>query len=383
MKNLVKIQKMWAVALLTLAGFGMLACGSDNDDPTPIPELDATQVAIINQYVDNVVIITYKNLADKALELSKSVKDLETNKNQENVKIATEKWVAARKYWERSEAFLYGAAGDYSIDPHIDSWPLDKAQLDNILNNATIMKEFNANYAAENLAGGLLGFHAIEYVIFKGGADKPVSEISNNELKFATGIAEDLARQAVRLEAAWAGMENITTAKQEILTDAELEPTRVYGAELKAAGQIGNKKYSTLKSAFEEILGGAIAIADEVGNAKITDPVKSQDVLDVESWYSWNSLTDFQDNIISIKNAYLGGVEDKRDETKSVSSHIKGLNPKLDTEIKAAIDNAIKEIAAIGQPFRNHLADKEKTDKAIAACGALQAKLEAAKSALK
>ena len=31
--------------------------------------------------------------------------------------------------WEQSEAFLYGAATAYGIDPHIDSWPLDKDKL--------------------------------------------------------------------------------------------------------------------------------------------------------------------------------------------------------------------------------------------------------------
>ena len=35
----------------------------------------------------------------------------------------------ARREWERSEAFLYGAAANNEIDPHIDSWPLDHDQM--------------------------------------------------------------------------------------------------------------------------------------------------------------------------------------------------------------------------------------------------------------
>ena len=35
------------------------------------------------------------------------------------------KFLQARQSWEESEAFLYGAATDFGIDPHIDTWPLD------------------------------------------------------------------------------------------------------------------------------------------------------------------------------------------------------------------------------------------------------------------
>ena len=41
----------------------------------------------------------------------------------------------ARAWWEKSEAFLYGAATDFGIDPHIDSWPLDLDGLQTALKN--------------------------------------------------------------------------------------------------------------------------------------------------------------------------------------------------------------------------------------------------------
>ncbi len=381
MKHLVNKQNLFALVMLIILGINVISCTKDNvDDSTA---LDPAMVAALEQYVDNVVIETYKDLADASMEMNEAVAKLNTpgGITEANVAAACQLWIKSRKYWEQSEAFLFGAAGDYNIDPHIDSWPLDQTQLDNLLSNETIMENFDADYAAENLAGGLLGFHAIEYVIFRDGGPRPFTEITENEGKYAAGIAEDLMRNTIRLEAAWAGMENITNEKQTILTDNELEPTRNYGDELKAAGMEGNRKYPTLKSGFEEVINGAIVIADEVGNAKISDPVESGNVLDVESWYSWNSLTDFQDNIISIENAYLGGVEDKRDETKSISAHIKKLNPTIDAELRAAIDTAIVEIQGIGEPFRDHL-NQEDTEAAVAACNALMEKLEQAKSLL-
>ena len=61
---------------------------------------------------------------------------------------------------------------------------------------------------------------------------------------------------------------------------------------------------------------GAEGIANEVGATKIGDPVdkwnsgdKEGGVLAVESWYSWNSLDDYTDNIYSIRNAYYGSLD--------------------------------------------------------------------------
>ena len=45
-------------------------------------------------------------------------------------------FLQARQSWEESEAFLYGAATDFGIDPHIDTWPLDVEALATSLSNA-------------------------------------------------------------------------------------------------------------------------------------------------------------------------------------------------------------------------------------------------------
>ena len=38
--------------------------------------------------------------------------------------LACRDWKTARANWENSEAFLFGAADVYSIDPHTDTWPV-------------------------------------------------------------------------------------------------------------------------------------------------------------------------------------------------------------------------------------------------------------------
>ena len=375
-----------ALMLVTLAGMtlGFAACSDSNDDPDP-NQLDSKKTAIITQYVNGVVVPTYKSLADEANELAALCQQLRENPTQSKVQECCDKWISARKFWELSEAFLFGAAADYNIDPHIDSWPLQKSQLDNILNNSSLIAALDEEGAGADafatLGYGLLGFHAVEYVLFRDGAARNVGDITDRELIYNAAVAQDLANQTVRLEASWAGMNNISSAKRAILEEYELEPSFNYGENMIEAGKAGNSLYKTQLAAMEQILTGASDISDEVGNTKITDPVNSGNVLDVESWYSWNSIADFTDNIRSVRNAYYGSL-DGTVNNNSLAAYMNKVNASLDSNVRNAIDNAIKEVSGMPAPFRNHLS-KSETQKAVDACNQLLDALDAAIEGLK
>jgi len=384
MKTINLLKKSLLIALLATMSWSFTSCGDDNDEPDA-SQLDNKKTAIITQYVNGVVVPTYKSLADEANELAQLCQQLRENPTQSKVQECCNKWISARKYWELSEAFLYGAAADYNIDPHIDSWPLQKSQLDNILNNSALITALDQDGAGADafatLGYGLLGFHAVEYVLFRDGAARSVSDITERELIYNAAVAQDLANQTVRLEASWAGMNNISSAKRAQLEEYELEPTFNYGENMIDAGKAGNSLYKTQLAAMEQILTGASDISDEVGNTKITDPVNSGNVLDVESWYSWNSIADFTDNIRSVRNAYYGSL-DGSVNTNSMADYINKVNPTLDNNVRAAIDNALKEVSTMPAPFRNHLS-KSETQKAVDACNALLDALDAAIEGLK
>ena len=381
MKKLIKLFSS-ALLIAAMATFNT-SCSDDNNDPTPDAR-DSQKTAIITQYVNGVVIPTYRSLANEALELSDLCAQLKENPSQDLVNKACAKWIDARKYWELSEAFLFGAAADYYIDPHIDSWPLSKQQLDKVLENNALINELDEDGAGADgfstLGYGLLGFHAVEYVLFRDGKARSIADISTQELIYNAAVAEDLAWQTVRLEAAWAGLDNVTTAKQAILEDAELEPSVNYGLQMINAGLAGNAAYKSQIDAFVEILQGASDISDEVGNTKITDPVNSGNVLDVESWYSWNSIADFTDNLRSVRNAYYGSL-DGSVNANSLAAYMNRVNPTADKELREAIANAITTVAAMPAPFRNHLTAAE-TAAAVKACNECMEKLDAAIEAI-
>ncbi|WP_455586637.1 imelysin family protein [Bacteroides sp.] len=378
------------MALVATLTVNLSSCS--NDDPVPGTGIDNTEEleGILSQYVDNTVIVTYSRLADATIELEETCNTLYQHKvagiaTQTDVQNVCDAWINSRKFWEYSEAFLLGPATLQGIDPHIDSWPLDKTALDKLLGNTQIMEDLDASYITTNYgSGGLCGFHALEYVVFESGKAKDVSKISNNEAKYAYAVSGDLKLQCVILEASWAGFENINADKKSFLEEEEAVPDSNvdnWGEHFKNAGNAGSR-YRTQIEALVDLIKAdkaCFGIANEVGDTKISDPVGSQNVLDVESWYSYNSKTDFQDNIRGIQNVIMGGVGDKRDEDKSVYAYLLQKNAALANELKAAIENCIGEdgktgLGTIVYPFRDNL-QPEKNQAAIASCQALRDKL--------
>lgn len=311
-------------------------------------------------YIDNTVVPTYKGMADASINLAKTtdqmLADFRAGKLETAlVEKAGKEWCEARLYWEQSEAFLYGAAADYNIDPHIDSWPLDQISMENMLANADLMSQMSVDYVANNLGYGLLGFHAVEYMIFELTEDgnksqaRSLDKYTENELIYLAAVAGDLRNQCIRLEASWAGMDNISAEKTAILTDAELEPGRNYGKEMKEAGKAGSL-YVNYQATAEEIIQGCVDIADEVGNMKIGRPVNGSAEDDrsyIESPYALNSIEDFANNIISIQNAYQGSHEGDA----SVSDYIKSIDAELDATLRAQLKEAYDLIRLIPEPF--------------------------------
>jgi len=127
----------------------------------------------------------------------------------------------------------------------------------------------------------------------------------------------------------------------------------------------------------EQIIDGCMDIANEVGNAKIGDPYdlyKSGKTIEalyaVESWYSWHSIDDYSNNILSIRNAY-NGTRNGQVATSSLATLIAANNASLNTTVKNAIQTAYDAIQAIPAPFRNNIGAPEVLT-AMEACNELE-----------
>ncbi len=302
---------------------------------------------ILRSYVEKTIIPTYGAMKDNSKKLFAQVETFKTSGAQADLDKACELWKETRKPWEASEAFLFGPAAYHNLDPLLDSWPLDKDQLDQVLAGSQVL---DAAYVADGLGAVLRGFHTVEYLLFREGQPRKVADVTAREKEYLVAVTEVLRNDCVKLWAAWEGGKG----EEQILEDIEFEVGTPYGQEFIKAGEAGSR-YNSQTDAIDDIIQGMLDIADEVGNAKIADPHGSNNVLDVESWFSWNSLTDFKNNVHSIKNSYIGGYYTDGGDANSLSAYVKSKDEALDTEIKTKIDEAIAAIGAIPEPFRNNL----------------------------
>lgn len=351
----IKFKNMFAAALAVVWAYTFVAC-DDNDNEN----LDdsSTQTALLQkanrQFVEKTVIPTYSGLADQCLELENALAAHDLDK-------ACSKWMEARQYWEWSEAFLFGAASKYGIDPHIDTWPLDETALNNILNDKSIMADIE-NYVA-NFNAGLLGFHGLEYIIFRNGEKR--TAVTADEMAYAKAVAADLTVSACHLEAAWAGIENISGEKRSILEEAEIEPEDNFGEYMIRAGQSGSL-YRTIADGSLDILGGARTIIDEVAHTKIGKPFSGEDVAYIESPHAHNSIQDFHDNIVSVRNAYYGGLGATTPQEGSLADYFATHAATGHNAVVNALEKSLQAIDAMPKPFVSNF-NHPKVAEAIAA----------------
>lgn len=138
---------------------------------------DATLDPIVKQYVDAVVLPTYKELAEKNTALDTAVRAFKASPSNANFSACSLAWLDARAPWEQSEAFLFGPVDELGLDPNMDSWPLDQSQIVQILKSQDFTnlnwKEGESDEKIES-AQSLRGFHTLEYLIFKDGKARTV-----------------------------------------------------------------------------------------------------------------------------------------------------------------------------------------------------------------
>ena len=375
MNTIFKYSMMFAAAL-TLA-MGATSCSDDNNDDH-VGTFGTNELKEVNaDYVDNTIVATYRNLANYNKVL---MTDINAMTDDAGVAKACDTWRLSRKWWEFSEAFLFGAAGDYNIDPHTDIWPFDKTQFENYMNlykNLQLGGEGEQNESAtaiidEAITTGqnLTGFHAVEYLIFREGLPRHFADLTANEIYFAKAAARDLYISSLKLVSAWGG--SVSTDEQALLDEVEFASSINYGENFKNAGNAGST-YSTALLASKEIIAGAKEIIGEVRDSKIGAPATGEDINYIESPHARNSIQDFYDNIMSCKHALYGGctVDGATPKDNSlIGICLKNAKTKAAAQnVMASLENALSKIAGMKKPFVLYYSDQTAKDAMVALDG--------------
>lgn len=322
-----KILKMVALAAVLTTGFA--SCSSDDE-------------------ADNSVITGTQDALDKACS----------------------DWRVARADWEQSEAFLFGAANVYSIDPHTDTWPIAANDLAQVLRDEKAMANLDNFIKTAN--AGILGYHGLEYVLFRQGKPRKIDQITNLEYDYICAVAKDLYNATATLEAAWDSRESNAElqkiAKEYVATHLAIDDDGNQSGTLagfqnfgKAFKNPGSGDWQTALEATQEIISGCQDIIGEVGDSKIGLPYTGKDNSYIESPYAYNSITDFYDNIVSCKNALYGGRGATAPNEKSLIYFCQNAgNATLAAQANAVVaklDNVLAKIKAMKAPFALYYSD--------------------------
>ena len=341
-----KLYKVWTLFCGLLLAFVFIAgCGSDeeedeHDDHDHDEAFNAR--TMLNDFANTVVLATYTELDNKAGDLLAAVKALESDTSQANLEKAQQAWVATRTPWEQSESFLFGPVDTQGLDPALDSWPVDHVNLQSVLDSGdTLTVDF-----VSGLEDTQKGFHTIEFLLFREGDQRKASDITERELEYLVSTTENLKASTSQLRLAWAPEgENFSSAVAQAGTGSVIYPSQ--------------------SSAVQEMVNGMITIADEVANGKISDPYNESDTTLVESQFSFNSISDFQDNIRGIQNVYMGKF---KSDGQGLNEFVSSKDPGLDSRFQAEVQAAIDAIGAIPDPFRDSITTNR---------GAVQAAIDA------
>lgn len=279
-------------------------------------------------------------------------------------------WKLARANWENTEAFLFGAADVYSIDPHTDTWPVAANDLADVLRDEKAMANLDNFIKTAN--AGILGYHGLEYVLFRQGQPRKIDQITNLEYNYICAVAKDLYNATSTLEAAWdskeSNAERQRIAKEYVAThlaidddgnqEGALDGFQNFG---KAFKNPGTGDWETALDATLEIISGCQDIIGEVGDSKIGLPFTGEDATYIESPYAYNSITDFYDNIVSCKNALYGQMGATTPDEKSLIYFCRNAgNAALTAQannVTTKLDAALAKIKAMKAPFALYYSD--------------------------
>jgi predicted lipoprotein len=268
----------------------------------------------------NVILPVYKDLDGAAATLHTAAETLKATPTDAHLDAARKAWRAARKPWELSEAHLLGPVKDQDLDPQLDSWPLNRTDVDKVLAGQDAL---TADLIAKQ-PPSMKGFHAIEYILFGAGTgtQPKATDLTPRQLAYLTALTGDFRRVAADLTKAWAPEGGNYVAQFVPPANA--------------------------KTVLAEVLTAMGEICEEVADAKIETPLAAKDRTLEESLFSNNSMEDFRHNLEGVQNVYLGRYATAG---QGLSALVIAKDPALDARVRQQFANTLASMAAVTVPF--------------------------------
>jgi len=314
-----------SIACIILSAFFLItSCKKDKNITTyQFLPVDSKIILVLNDLSD----LEYAIVSDfdtKVQALSNAIITLVATPTASNLTTAQNAWKQSRNPWECNEGFAFGPVSTLGIDAASDDWPADQTGINAVVTSTVPLNDSLIN----TLATPSKGFHAIEYLLFGATGIKTLSAFTTREFMMLNALTYNLKQQSALLKTVWT------------------KGTASFADDFINAGN-GSKLYTNANDALSEVLNALVDITNELPNTKIQNPLQATNNNLAESPYSNYSLTDYQNNILSVKAAYVGVYSTTTKQGLSVLVENKNsvLNDRIITQINLCI--------ALGNNFNN------------------------------
>ncbi len=359
------------VILAAVVASLLTGCGDDEglDSRSAPVEIEEADLAAVAETYAKLVYRSYQASLSSAEALQASIETFIARPSDATLDMAKRAWLTARDDYGPTEAFRFydGPIDNPDDGPEgqINAWPMDEAYVDyvqdhptsGIINNPATTPQITAKVlTAANEQGGetniSTGWHAIEFLLWgqdlsaTGPGTRPVSDYTtaaNAERRktYLSLLAKQLTADLAQVSAPWA-----------------------------PGGEYRTEFLRHPRQAVQNLLRGIGALsAGELAGERMAVAFETKDQEDEHSCFSDNTNADIHNNAIGIRRVYLAeGVEGM-----SPSDLVAKFNPKLDTKLRAELDESVSLIAAFPTTFDHMIGAAEGTAEHHAFAAALRA----------
>ncbi|WP_309400980.1 imelysin family protein [Cerasicoccus maritimus] len=300
--------------------------------------------ATVSDYVDNAVLKTLEQLSAEVEQLHLAAAQLAAAPTEAKLEATAIAWHRAHAAWNNTAACQYGPSTQYDFHKRVATWPFEKVLAEELIKKALRGEcQLDGRYLREEEFSGLRGFYALQYLLYREGRLRELSDISPTELVYLSAVSEALLQDSLDFEAAWCGTENLTEDKRAVLANAGIAARAAYADELRNPGSEGSRYASTsisLQEVFQDIIGVFEDLAPQIS--------EYPQAASSEATAYWDSLdphADMLNQLKSAENAYLGGVEGSRE--RSLSQLVAAHEPVLDRLVKISFAHTTYRIEAL------------------------------------
>lgn len=353
------IKKLYPLLLSIIAVSCALSCGGEHSDGKAVSSI--TLKDVIKNNVHEVICQQYEVLATRTDTFTHVLCDLvQPGLTQKQMEQVCRLFLDARGAYERSESFFFGANAHFNVDTDINSWPLDLSAFQLLMQGEDNLRSVNG------WPTSLVGWHGVEYVLFRNGKERDAADVTSRELLYAQTLAKNICLRCFQLYCGWDA--KAPDYYREALISAGLPYLSPLGGNY---SDYMLTAYSTLQAVKVMLTGdnGMLGLVDEIARTKLGEPFGNDDSHYIESPYSHTSIEDLRQNLSGVEDLWYG----RHDNAFDV--WFKKRHPELRQKMEQALNSAKLALNNIPEPFVKNYGDLS-VKKAIEAMEMLRNVLE-------